>query len=369
MRIGIDATPLTYNLTGVGRYVFELCRHLPGIIPNAIFYLYSRDPIKNHPGPGNWICRHEASSLWQRVAKNALWLKMRCGSMANQDNVDVFWSPCFILPGGLRPNIRTVLTVHDLVVDLYPETVLLSQIIRHKLFFKSDLTKCDVLVTNSAGTQKRIFEKYGRMAECVVKPGVSDHFCHRSMEEIDKCKKLFGIKGSYFLSVATLEPRKNLEVLVDAFLELRASGRCFDYKLVLVGGMGWKNQSLLKKINNNVENGILPLGYVEDRWLPALYSGAHLFIYPSSYEGFGMPVAEAIACGSRVVASDTMETKEAGGDSAFYVSPTKDEIIRKILGIALIGDQGKIVNFPPYDWRWSEQARVLARVFTGITLS
>jgi glycosyltransferase involved in cell wall biosynthesis len=131
------------------------------------------------------------------------------------------------------------------------------------------------------------------------------------------------------LTVGTWEPRKNLELLVRVFRALRAADEFHDYRLVLAGGAGWKDERLRRmlQVGGSVSNpimsdGVTATGFVTDDELADLYSGCRAFVFPSAYEGFGIPVLEARACGAPVVATDLPELREAGGEGAIYVPPT-----------------------------------------------
>ena len=172
------------------------------------------------------------------------------------------------------------------------------------------------------------------------------------------------ISQPYLLAVATWEPRKNLELLVKTFIQLKDEGKLEEYILVLVGGRGWKDKRLASLISGC--DSILPLGYVPDDLLPKLYSGADLFLFPSKYEGYGMPVLESLACGTRVVTSDIPELREAGGDEAVYVEPTADGIRQGILkSLETEYDSKNGMNRYP---TWSDGAKKMAftiRTYVG----
>ena len=130
-----------------------------------------------------------------------------------------------------------------------------------------------------------------------------------------------------------------------------------DHKLLLVGDRGWKDSSIVELVRNS--ESVIRLGFVDDTSLAALYSGADAMIYPSTYEGFGMPVLEARACGARVVTSDLPELREAGGDDAIYVTPTEEGICS---GISLAVAMPKANPIPWQDWSWTQSAHALAEV-------
>jgi glycosyltransferase involved in cell wall biosynthesis len=173
----------------------------------------------------------------------------------------------------------------------------------------------------------------------------------------------YSVSVPYILSVATWEPRKNIPTLIEAFLEMKRRGELPGYKLVLVGGRGWKDRKLASLVENLERENVIPVGYVPDEHLPFLYSGAELFVFPSTYEGFGMPVLEARACGTRVVASDIPELREAGGSNSVYVIPTAQGIREGILAVLSRNDRTEAADLSSYSWETG--AAELAAVLVG----
>jgi glycosyltransferase involved in cell wall biosynthesis len=143
--------------------------------------------------------------------------------------------------------------------------------------------------------------------------------------------EIYGISQPYLLNIAVWEPRKNLELLVRTFINMKKNGWLPKHKLVLIGKKGWKSNRTVSLVSDSIGEHIIAPGYVPDQHLPALYVGADAFIFPSLYEGFGMPVLEARACGTRIVATDIPELREAGGKDPVYVEPTEEGIREGIL--------------------------------------
>jgi alpha-1,3-rhamnosyl/mannosyltransferase len=216
-----------------------------------------------------------------------------------------------------RGGVRTT-TVHDLVPVRFPEWVHARTRRMHTAKYR-DLGRCDVVFANSAFTARDVTELEGVPAERVrvAYPGVDPLF-RPDGERAD-------LEAPYVLSVATFEPRKNLDVLVSAFGVL---GRD-DVKLALVGAAGWGEQPRLD------QPGIVRLGFVPDAELARLYRGASVFVYPSRFEGFGIPIVEAMASGVPVVASAHESMDEAAGDVALRADPESPEAFAEAIGQAL----------------------------------
>jgi glycosyltransferase involved in cell wall biosynthesis len=355
VRIGIDGRRLGPRLKGIGRYVWELCKGLDRVLPAARFFLYSPKSLNLPSISPRWSLRVDGSPLGRRLPNN-LWLATRVGLMSRRDNLDAFWAGTGLLPLiGLKT--RGVLTVHDLVQCVAPETMNLQALWAARLFFWRSLAKADAVVTNSAGTAHRLETSFGYKAAAVVRPGLSRVFQPRSASETRAVLIRYRVTQPYLLSVSTWEPRKGLAPLIRAFRRMKAEGMIPDHNLLLVGERGWKNSSIIELASNS--ESVVSLGFVDDKSLAALYSGTDAFIYPSTYEGFGMPVLEARACGARVVTSDIPELREAGGDDAIYVAPTEEGIC---CGITLALDAAAAKPVDWRDWNWTISASVLAQV-------
>lgn len=320
--IGIDGRPLAGARTGSGRYVSELCRVLDRLLPEAQFAVYSNVPV-TMPVEGDRWCLRDDKSLLGRGLSPFAWYQFRAGSLAVQDGVSVFWGGANFLPLSLPFSVRTVVTVLDVVHHVHPQSMGWRHRQAFNLFFRMGLRRADIVTAISSGTGSRLARCGYRGADLIVKPGVSGHFCPQTTNSVATMRKRLAIPGPYLLSVSTLEPRKNLATLVTAFVDLRRAGELAGVALLLVGHSGWKNamlQSALAEADSIGAQIVLP-GFVPDDLLPALYAGAEAVIMPSVYEGFGLPVLEARACGARVVATDIPEIREAGGAQVIYVTP------------------------------------------------
>jgi glycosyltransferase involved in cell wall biosynthesis len=255
------------------------------------------------------------------------------------DKADVFHSPFFPLPQKNK-NYKTAkrfLTVHDFIPVLFPhffsfrETRMLRKTLNSLypddwVFAVSQSTKNDLCSFFSIDPA-RVFVTY---------PAASEHFkpCHDT-EYIDMVRKKYNIpEEPYFLSLGTLEPRKNLAHTIECFAKVVEQEGLDDVNLVVVGTKGWQHDSIFEAIalNPAVKKRIVFTGYVEDEELPALYSSALGFVYPSLYEGFGLPPLEAMQCGAPVIVSDTSSLPEVAGNAGIMVSPKdKDALCQAIL--------------------------------------
>jgi len=343
MRIGIDGRVLEGNRSGVGRYVFELCRRLDALLPDAQFYVYSPAPVEMPVRSPRWIARVDPHPLAARL-KRLLWLKLCCGGMCAADSLDVFWGASTTLPP-LPAGVRTVVTVYDLNYKVVPETMPSFLRWGHVLFFRRDVARADAVISISQGTRARLRDLLGIESQAVVQPSVDERFGPRSETEVSAVLAKYKIAAPYILGVSTLEPRKNMALTVRVFERLKEAGLIPRHKLVLAGGGGWKNRKLLETAAANRD--IILTGYADDADLPPLYCGASLFMFPSLYEGFGIPVLEALRCGARVVASDIPELREAGGADAVYARPNDDAMFEAAKTALSMPKPAPVTRFVP----------------------
>ena len=359
LRVGLYGNPLRPGRSGVGHYTFELCKVLGEFLPNAVFHVYSQSPVDLPQASHKWVSIVEPNLIWQRM-KPVLWLKFRVGRMVAKDSLDVFWATSTLLPTTLG-DIQTVSTVCDLNYIVVPATMSNAFMWANRLFFARDVRRADTTVAISRGTSDRMLEHFGGAASTIVRPSVGDLYRPQEPNKIVAVRSKYAIPGPYLLALSTWEPRKNFELLIRTFLNLKKNGLLNQHRLVIAGGRGWKDERLVSLIQGEGSADVVPLGYVPEEDLPALYSGAELFVFPSLYEGFGIPVLEALACGTRVVASDVPEIREAGGAAACYIEPTEEGIANGIL--KTLGSE-KSTTPPSFD-SWTTGGRELARALCG----
>jgi glycosyltransferase involved in cell wall biosynthesis len=233
-------------------------------------------------------------------------------------------------------------------------------------WFDRDVLSADTILANSQGTSDRLRHWVGRPADEIIYPGVSQEF-----HPLDTAERLaamgelasLGIIPPYILAVSTLEPRKNIGSLVEAFVNLKKRGELAQHNLVLVGARGWQNETLAHNIKNNAEHGIVLPGYVPDKLMPGVFALADVLVMPSLYEGFGMPVQEARAVGTPVIVSELPELKEAAAGQALVVSPSSEEIEKALLKI-LKNPIEKRLNATNEIQHWSISAQHMKEALT-----
>jgi glycosyltransferase involved in cell wall biosynthesis len=321
MRIGIDARPLAKQRTGIGRFLERLVTQLPRLAPQDSFVLYSNRDFKSSLPIGNF--RVHVDHLF-KLLPGAFWLRARGAGLARRDDLDVFWSPCPLLPANLTKRVLKVITVHDLVWLKFPKTTSNYNLLVEKLWTHTSIKEADRIVVVSKSTQEDLVKTLGVPIEktVLVYNGVDERYKPSAQAEAARFIALkYGVPERYLATVGIVHPRKNHQFLVQVLGILKRRGQ-LDCPLLIVGPMGWKNSSLFREIRTAglSENDIRFMGYMPDEDMPQFYAGAQAFVFPTLYEGFGLPPVEAMACGTPVISSDAPAMPEVLGDAAILES-------------------------------------------------
>lgn len=323
-RIGVEAFNIKKQNTGIGYYTKSLVEELNKLENENEYYTYINEDIKQSLSISN-LKSYEVSSK----AKEAIYRHFMMGNIAKKDKLDLYHGTSFYIPKGIK--CKSVVTVHDLSFLKYPETFTKSRILYGKMFIKDSVNRANKVIAVSKSTKNDIVNYYGidESKVEVVYLGARDIFSEANQEEIINIKKKFSV-DRYILSVGTLEPRKNLSSLLKAFN--RISDKIDkDIKIVFVGKKGWLIGDLLEEARK-ISDRIVFTGYVTDEELKCLYSGAQLFAYPSIYEGFGLPVLEAMSCGANILTSNVSSLPEVIGNVGELINPLDvNEIAEGIL--------------------------------------
>jgi len=355
LHIAIEAFPLSDdNLTGIGnvcKYLIEALYHIDKETKFTVLLKGGNEHL-NIKNP-NWdliyskkakitVKRDELKSELIKCKKILLRLRFRFYWFLNalfflgymsiiplklwRFKVDVYigLSPNFYPYYFVGKKIKRVALIHDLVWKLFPETMERSYRLKMVAFIHYNLKRTSFLLANSENTKKDFLEVFGPKKNIYVTPLAADKNLYKpaGKKKIDEIKSKYSIKGKYLISVCTLEPRKNLETLINTFALLKQH----NYVLVLVGEIGWIDNSFFDNLDIlMIREKVIITGYVAREDLPPLYSGAEVFVYPSLYEGFGLPVLEAMQCGCPVIASNNSSIPEVTGDAALLLDDPKNE--------------------------------------------
>jgi glycosyltransferase involved in cell wall biosynthesis len=254
--------------------------------------------------------------------------------------VDVTIFPNFATWPSVKSGLVTTV-VHDLTYIRYPEVVEKNNLPHLQRVVPRSIKKADFIITVSESVKSEIVKEFNVSPErCVVTPIPPDEafFIKETSEKITAVREKYNIDPNkkYIYFIGNFEPRKNLKTLIEAY-QLLPQNIKDEYSLVLAGGKGWKNESTERAIKTAIKNGddVHHIGFVDQVDSPALFQGASLFVMPSLYEGFGMPVLEAMAGGTPVVASNIPVLKEVGQDLATYADPSSSKSFSNAIGAAL----------------------------------
>lgn len=403
MLIGIDASRAALaRRTGTENYSLQLIRHLVSLDQRHRYRLYFNRP----PALGLFDPRSHVEL--RVIPLPRLWTHVRLSLEMLQRPPDLLFVPAHVLPL-IRPR-RTVVTVHDLGYRYHPEA--------HRLFDRLYLewtTRWHVraathVLADSEATGRDLIEVYGANPArvTVVYPGCDPVFRPALKSQVAAVRRRYGISGDYVLHVGTLQPRKNLELLLAAFAALKSrgtshrsqvssyksqvtsrqsqvTGTCdlglatwdlrpetWDLRLVLAGKKGWLFEGLFRRVRElGLENQVIFPGFVPDEDLPALMTGARVLAMPSLYEGFGLPVVEAMACGTPVVCSNRSSLPEVTGEAALLVDPLDvgawAEALEKVLWDEELRTELRERGFrQAQKFTWEEAARRTLEVFERV---
>ncbi len=313
MKIAVDARPLSHALAGIGRYTDSLLREM---IPRGHdWYLYSDRPLLvDYSALGSVTVR----SPEKVVRPGAIWSQWGFVNWARQDRVDLFWSPRHHLPIFLPVKMKKLLTVHDLVWLRYPATMKPRGWLLELLFMPLSLLLADGIIAVSRFSAEEVsrtfhvsMDKIKTIPEAAFSTSV----------ELDDGELPELLQKKYFLFVGTPEPRKNLNRLLEAYKNFL--DRELDHKpaLYIVGGSGWGHQISDTVQSLDLDEHVSILNDIDDAALEKLYKHAHVLLMPSLYEGFGLPILEAMSQGTPVITSNCSSLPEIAGKAALFIDP------------------------------------------------
>lgn len=330
MRIAFDATAMPRLMAGAAVYTYELARALAATDGENEYVIFARgahfdDLPAMRPGPptgraGVRVLKVRAPSrplrlLWEQTV---LPWSARGGRGLR---IDVLHSPHHTAP--LVPcGCRRVVTIHDLTFLLLPERYPTTRRLYFQTMTRLSARVADAVIVPSEAVREDVLRILrlppGRLF--VIPEAAGPAFHPKDAVAIEAVRRRYGLEGPFLLSVGSLEPGKNRERLLQAFARLRARG--LKHSLVVAGQRAWRYEGeapLAQRLG--LADSVRFLGHVPQADLPALYSAAEVFVFPSLYEGFGLPALEALACGTPVVASNVSALPEVVGDAALQVSP------------------------------------------------
>lgn len=358
MKIGIDASMLVYQGSGVATYTYQLINalltHHPEHRYHVVYSSFRRpkgfNALQEFKAKGAVI--HDLPfpprvlQLW--------WNKLHIIPVEIfTGKLDVYHSSDFLRPP-LLPGTKGVTTIHDVTWKIYPEYHTENIVKAHEIKMQRTQKGKDMIIADSQNTKEDLMRFYnlepGNIS--VIPLGVSASMYKRPNNEIRHALKKYGLPHKPFLLyVGAIEPRKNLDTCIRIFSELIKISDYKDYMFYIGGRAGWKNEYIFKLIKDlGLEKKIIFMGYVEDADLPALYCGTKCLLYLSRYEGFGLPPLEALACGSNVLAADNSSIKENVPKEFLVNISSEKDILKKLIWIIKTNPK-KPAILEKYSWK------------------
>lgn len=378
MRVFVEGVPLFRQRTGVGQYTKNLLEALFRLDETNEYTIFSfaflgrgtgRKPIPASPRVGYRFIRYVPLKVFNAIVRKvtAPPIDVMLGSRP-----DLFFFPNFVrypLPLGSS----AIAVIHDLSFVLHPEHTARRNRQFLTRYVPRTLDRCQHVVTVSQNAKQEIVQHYGTDPNkiSVITPAIDhDFFYPRPKADVAAVTEKYRIRKPYILYAGTLEPRKNIKGILSAYTKLPPEVRA-SFSLVLAGGKGWLDREIHAELQSLQQLDIIATGYVPDADLPALYSGASVFVYPSFYEGFGMPPLEAMACNTPVIVANNSSLPEVVGDAGIlvdaYDSADLAQHIEKILGDPVLADDLRRKGVERANaTTWEESARRLLAVINQV---
>jgi glycosyltransferase involved in cell wall biosynthesis len=318
VKIGIISASLNGQFTGIANVTYNLIANLVKINSENEYYLI------------NWKHTTAFNDMKQIVIRNPLprfyrtytWFLYMALNSKRIDHLDIVHNPAQV-PTFFKIRQKNIITVHDITPYLFPETHARGRPLIYKLFFPRTLRNADRIIADSNSTKTDLIKHLVVPNEkiTVIHPGV-DHEKYKPLADSEKhsIRGVYGLISPFILYIGSLEPRKNLVSLLKAFHKV--AGKIGEYKLVIGGKKAWKYQEIFDTIAMlGLQDRVVFTGYIPQQDLPKMYNAADLLVFPSIYEGFGLPPLEAMACGIPVITSNTSSLPEVVGDAAVMINP------------------------------------------------
>lgn len=344
MRIAIQAADLDYErIDGTRVYLLNMLRRFGSLASKDEFFIYHKknfNPELTPPNLPNYKIIKISSPLF--------WTQTRFASEIFKNNPDVLWMPMHNAPLIRRKKLKVITTIHDLAYKYFPDNFPKKDLLELNLLGNWAIKNSDKIIAVSESTKKDILKFYPKIKEDKIKViyhGFDADLFQKETpkEKSEKILRSYKLKTkNYILYVGALQPRKNLKVLVDAFnlykREKYAESNHFskekgkELKLVLAGGKAWLWKEIIESIKKSpYREDIIVTGTIPFEEIAVLYKNAELFVFPSLYEGFGIPILEAFAAGIPVICSQNSSLPEAGGKAVRYFdSSSSSDLCRKI---------------------------------------
>jgi len=377
MKIGIDITSLAYRGFGVTNYTYNLVKELLTIDKTNDYHLF----YSSFHNSKNFSYLDEFKRLGGIVHKyniplpllQFLWIKFELFPIEWLiGKMDVFYFSDFSR-SPLLSGTKGVTTVHDLVWEIYPQYHEQKIVNAHSIKLEKTINHGDTILVDSMSTKKdliKYFSKINKEKIQVVYPGIGEQFRSKIKDQRSKTiLKKYEIEtdSKFLLYVGAIEPRKNLVLAINIFNELIKDDKFSDFKFIITGRSGWKNENVYQSIKQlELENKVRFIGFVVDEDLPCLYNAASLTVYLSAYEGFGLPPLESLVCGTKVIVGDNSSLRETISPEFLVDLSDKNKILEKMK--YLLNNKIKINSKEVQDrFNWKESAKKFLRIIYDIS--
>lgn len=331
MKIAIELQPCLKNRSGVGVYTYELSKRLQAYeqieLQGDVFNFLERNDLKQDLMGIDF--NKETCKLFPYGVYRRIWhyLPIKYNQLFKREaQLTHFFN--FIVPPRIEGKVMN--TIYDLTFEFYPETMDKRNLRRIKRDLAYSLERPDKIITISEATKQDMIQhlRVDPSKIEVIYCGVDFKHFNEARNNSQSVREKYQLPDQYILYIGTLEPRKNIETLIEAFKRFKIEGDKSNakIKLVLAGKKGWLYEGIFKKIQElGLEDDVVDLGYIDEIDKPALYQMAQCFVFPSIYEGFGIPVIEAMAAGTPVITTNVSSLPEVAGEAGVLVDP-KDTI-------------------------------------------
>lgn len=332
MKIAIQAADLdAERIDGSRVYIFNLLKYFGKLDQSSEFFVYHKNkfnPELAPPAMPNYKIK--------KISAPYFWTQLRFAYEIKKDGITSLWMPMHNLPFFHSGKTKITVTIHDLAFKHFAESFPKKDLLRLNFLTDMAVRNADKIIAISEATKRDILKIYPDISAEKIKViyhGVSPdvYALDRDLEKEARIQRELGLKGNYLLYIGAIQPRKNLKVLIEAFNKLKKDKIC-DLQLVFAGEKAWLSQETIIKANQSpFRDDIVMPGKLKFDDLGHLCRGASAFIFPSLYEGFGIPVLEAMAARVPVICSDNSSLPEVGGDAALYFdSGSADDLAEKI---------------------------------------
>ncbi|MHB1393069.1 MAG: glycosyltransferase family 4 protein [Clostridia bacterium] len=337
MKVAVEIQPILKEKSGVGWYNYNLIKEFVKAdfdFTGQGFNFVGRNNISGilrEIGTYAEICKFIPYGLYYRVWD---YLPMKYNRLF-KTQADIYHFFNFIVPPRIEGKVIT--TIYDMVYKRYPDTMTKANYRRLDKNIKRSVKRADIVVTISENSKQEIIEYLGVQEEKIriVSPGVDleVYSCKYGVEELTRIKDKYKLPDKYALYLGTLEPRKSIDSIIEGYAQYKLLNKDTNLKLVIAGKKGWMYDSIFESlIANKLVEDVIFTGYVEEEDKPFIYKLSSMFIFPSLYEGFGMPVLEAMAAGVPVITSNSSSLPEVVGDAGLLVEPKDIQAIADYIG-------------------------------------